>query len=257
MHSSRKEPPRFDVYQEIKRPAPRLRPPNGMTMAEFRKGTALILGMLMIVFFSICSPLTELANATIIKSIRTGSQQAYVRMVIETDAQLVPQPTVSVDGNTLVVEIADAQKSPAILKSEAYRNDVITIKETGDSSHVHLSVVLTFRPIRVKAFFLKAPHRFVIDAYRPPPEKIGDLSDESPTVITHIQKKGMPPDEGGILKNEERLPHEDLSLPVPSQTISPKTTRNNTFHRSLLIVLIVVTSILLAAILLLMSRGTR
>ena len=227
-----------------------------MTMAEFNKGTALILGMLMIVFFSICPPFNGWANATIIKSIRTGSQQAYVRMVIETDAQLVSQPKVSVTGNTLAVDIAGAKKSPAILKSEAYRDDVVAIEATDDASDVHLKVVLTFMPIRVKAFFLKAPHRFVIDAYRPPTENAGKSSNGSSTVISHIQKKVTPTDERAIRKNREGLPHESLLSTAPSRTTGKKTS-GNTFQRSLLIVLIIVTSILLVAILFLMSRGSR
>lgn len=227
-----------------------------MTMAEFNKGTAFILGMLMIVFFSICPPLDGAANATIIKSIRTGSQQAYVRMVIETDAQLVSQPKVSVTGNTLVVDITGARKSPAILKSEAYRDDVVTIEATDDASDIHLNVVLTFMPIRVKAFFLKSPYRFVIDAYRPPIENSGKLSNESSTAISHIQKKATPADGGGLLENEGDLPHKSLLSTAPSQTTAKRESRN-TFQRSLLIVLIVLTSILLAAILFLMSRGSQ
>jgi hypothetical protein len=129
-------------------------------MAEFKKGAVLRLSSHLIVFVGICLFLAGWAEATIIKGIRTGSEQAYVRMVIETNTRLEPRPKITVNRNTLQIFLAGVEKDSSILKSEAYHDDVVSIDVNGDFTGTRINAILAFNPIRVRTFFFEGTPPF-------------------------------------------------------------------------------------------------
>ncbi|MFN2151087.1 MAG: hypothetical protein ACK2T5_05775, partial [Anaerolineales bacterium] len=115
-------------------------------MAEFKKVAVLTFSTLLIFFLGMSHPSEVWAEATIIKSIRTGSNQAYVRVVIETNTRLDPRPTISANRNSLFISLAGVIKDVSNLKSEAYRNDVIKIDFTNTSKETRIEAILSFIP---------------------------------------------------------------------------------------------------------------
>ncbi len=210
-------------------------------MAEFKKSTALTVGILLVVLFSICRPLDGWAGPITVKSIRTGSQQTYVRMVIETDGRLSPRPTVDINGTILTLTLSGARNGSAVLNSEAYRDDVSSIDVAADSTGVAMKATLTFPPSRVRTFFLKGPHRFVIDAYRPSAEKAAPPPADAIQPISIIDAQG---DQAGKTIITEK-----------ASTATPDEKKANMFQRHLLLFLIGITTMLLVTLLFLMTRS--
>lgn len=226
-------------------------------MAEIKKGIVKPFCTLLIVFLGMCLSSTQQADATVIKGIRTGSEQAYVRVVIETDAQIQPRPTTTVNRNTLQISLAGIEEDPSNLNSEAYRNDVAKVEVITHSTATRINATLAFIPIRVKTFFLVAPHRFVIDAYRPPPEAAKQPVDEDPQPISIIEESGILPND----VNDQELSPQDKPTTLLTErplrsTANPADGSNpRAYQQRLLIFLIIVTSIILAVIIFLMCMG--
>jgi hypothetical protein len=211
---------------------------------------------LLIVFLGMCLSSAVWADATIIKGIRTGSDQAYVRVVIETNAPLDPRPTISVNRNTLRISLAGVEKDPSTLKSEAYRDDVVKIDVTSASKETRIEAILAFIPTSVRTFFLIGPHRFVIDAYRPPATATAEPSTEELQPISIIEENGIRPDEvneqaTSPQKGQPSVPGEGFGA-ATSQAHNPDGSNHKRFQRRLLVILIVVTSIILVVIIFLM-----
>ena len=225
-------------------------------MADLKKGTLLKYIALLIILTGMCLPPVGWAEKTIIKRIRTGSEQAYVRVVIETDNQLAPRPTISANGKTLSVSLVNVEQDISKLKSEAYRNDVINIDLSHTSTETHIKITLAFIPTRIRTFFLVDPHRFVIDAYRPSSKTIDKQDADALKPISIIEENGIQSNE--INDQKSSLPQkrptgsQAITTEAGSATGNMKGSNQKGFQQRLLIFLIIVTSIILVVIIFLM-----
>ena len=225
-------------------------------MAEFKKGAVLTFSTLLIVLNSISLLSTGWAEATIIKRIRTGSEHAYVRVVIETNTRIEPRPKISVNRKTLQISLDSIEKDLSTLKSEAYRNDVVNVDVTGSSEKTNINATLAFVPTRVRTFFLIDPHRFVIDAYRPSSKDTSNLPSEELQSISIIEENGTGPndvdDQTTSPQKKERIISRKPQPTVAIANSNANGSNREGLQQRILVFLIVVTSIILIVIIFLM-----
>jgi hypothetical protein len=216
---------------------------------------------LLIVFFGMGLFSAVWADATIIRGIRTGSDPAYVRVVIETNARLDQRPKISVNRNTLRIALSGVEKDPSTLKSEAYRNDVAKIEITSAPEETRIEAILSFIPTSVRTFFLIDPHRFVVDAYRPPSTTTGGSSIEERQPISIIEENDIRPNEAtkqstSPKKGEPNVSREAIGKAV-TEGSNPDGSNHKQFQQRLLVFLILVTSIILVVIIFLMCMDKK
>lgn len=226
-------------------------------MAEFKKCAVLIIHTLLILTLGMSLSSAAWAEATKIKRIRTGSEKAYVRVVIETDARIEPRPKILANENTLQIFIAGAEKHISDLEPEAYRDDVVNLDVTRTSTETRIKAILAFNPIRVRTFHLIAPHRFVIDAYRPSSKAAGNLSADMQGPIPIIEEIGTEPNEISHKSASARAKKSSVSTESVGTPTFASSDRDGSFQQRLLLFLIVVTSILLVVIIFLMCVDKR
>lgn len=224
-------------------------------MVEFKQGAVLTLGTLLVAFLGMFPCSSGRAEATIIKGIRTGSELAYVRVVIESDVRLEPRPKITVNRNTLRISLTGIGNDPSELKSEALRDDVVNIDVISTSAETRIEAILAFVPTKIRTFFLITPHRFVIDAYRPSSGSTKAPSDEVQRPITIIEENDTRSDDANPPATS---PHKELgeskepNRPSAITESSTEGSDSNRFQQRLLVFLIVVTSIILVVIIFLM-----
>jgi hypothetical protein len=228
-----------------------------MTMTESKKAATLILSALLMAIASLwLPPSVARADVTVIKDLRTGSDRAYVRLVLETDRALTQAPELSLDGNTLRIALADIDSDLPQIGSEAYRHDIDRINLFRTSDATLIEAVFSFVPADVRTFTLASPFRFVVDIYRP----LSSIAAKKPTDATSPQarlagKNGTPPP----IINEKQPPPgshlesaADASGSIDPEGNNPGDADRNRFQQRLLAILIIVTSIILVVILILM-----
>lgn len=225
-------------------------------MVELKKATRLTFSTLLIMLTSMCLSPSGWAGETVIERIRTGSEQEYVRVVIETNNQLEPRPKISANRNILKISLANVETDLSALKSEAYRNDVANIDITSTSDQTHIETTLAFIPTRIRTFFLADPHRFVIDAYRPSAKATDNPGSEALKPISIIEENGIQSTEiieqkSSPLKKGSSASG-DITNEAASASANVKGSNQKGFQQRLLIFLIVVTSIILVVIIFLM-----
>jgi hypothetical protein len=108
------------------------------------------------------------ANAAVIRNVHIGSSDGYVRVVLEFDRPLSASPYLSIERNHLSAIINGITNTPSPLSVETQPGGIVSLNMSGESATVHFDAIYAFIPADIKTFALTGPHRFIIDAYRPP-----------------------------------------------------------------------------------------
>ncbi|WP_372677646.1 hypothetical protein [Desulfosarcina sp.] len=232
-------------------------------MAKFRIGGALKATPLLIVLLAmLLSPILR-AEATIIRDLRFGDNNGYVRMVLEFDRPLNPSPSFSIHRNTLQVTMTGITAELPDRDTGEYHADIISLEvsQTSDDTRVH--AVFSFDPADVKTFWLTGPPRFIIDAYRPlspaaaqPPGEASrqmEMIEETVTLPDPTSEPATPqPDSGSTAIDEASTEPNGAAIPVSG--IADDFHRNR-FQQRLIAALIVVTSIIVLLLIFLLYMG--
>lgn len=107
-------------------------------------------------------------EAAIIKDLRIGNNNEYVRLVLEFDDPPVTAPTHTLKQNSLKITLNDTASDLPARPAGDY-SDIVILDLAQKKGDTIIDAVFPFTPSDVKAFTLVAPHRFIIDAYRPTP----------------------------------------------------------------------------------------
>ena len=227
-------------------------------MAESKNGAIRTLGIWVPAFLGICLCIAGVARATVVKSIRTGSEQAYVRIVIETNDRLAPRPKVSTEHNILTISLSGVENDPSALNSEAYRDDLVNIDVTHTSAKTRIKTTLAYTPTRIRTFFLIDPHRFVIDAYRPSADTTaGTAAAEKTQPATDIEEDGTRLNEINQKADETGRSNRPSGTPASNHSSADDGRSRKTFQQRLLVFLIVMTSVALIVIIVLMCMNQK
>ena len=135
-------------------------------MIEFKQWVALKATPLLIVPWATLVVLLSTAQATVVKDLRTGDNQGFVRLVMEFDRPLTPHPVFSVDRNSLKITLTGIDNLPA---TPAAIDGITRLEVFRQPDGTSIEMDFTFAPAEIKTFILTGPHRFIIDAYRPLP----------------------------------------------------------------------------------------
>ena len=232
-------------------------------MAKCRKGVALKATPLLIVFLAMLLAPALRAEATVIRDLRFGDNQEYVRMVLEFDRPLSPPPSFSIHRNTLQVTLTGITTDLPDRETGGYHADLISLEVSQTSDATRIDAVFSFDPADVKAFSLTGPPRFIIDAYRPlspaaakPPgeeSRQKALIEETVSLPEPTNAPEKPLPEGGSAAIEE------VSI-KPNGAASPGSgvaddLRRNRFQQRLIAAQIVVTSIIVVLLIFLIWMG--
>ena len=225
-------------------------------MTAFKKTATLVISTLLMASVRLWLPLSVArAEATVIRDLRTGSDQAYVRLVLETDRALTQAPELTLEGNTLRIALADIDSDLPQIGSEAYRHDIDRINLFRTSDATLIEAVFSFIPTDVRTFSLATPFRFVVDVYRPLSSTTAKPTDGTSPPARLTGKNGTPhPRDDG--KSSPPGSHLGSSTgtagSIDSDGNSDGKADRNRFQQRLLAILIIVTSIILVVILILM-----
>lgn len=221
------------------------------------KATPLLITIPVILF----APLLR-AEATIVKGLRIGDNQGYVRLVLEMDRSLSPPPSVSIDRATMVISLTGILNDLSAPHAGENRGGIVSIDVSRVSDVMRIEALFSFVPADVKTFSLTGPHRFIIDAYRPiasvavpPPIKkmervsASEKIQMSPTPISE-PGESVPP--GGTVSEDSIKAHGSVSS-TPSDDSELNRYR---FQQQLIAALIAVTSIIVVLLLFLIWIGS-
>ena len=136
--------------------------------STFRKKLLLetILFSIAILISFLINPLAS--DAAVIKDLRIGNNNEYVRLVLEFDAPPATAPTYTAKGNNLKI-VLDGMGNDLPARRAGDYSDIVILDLSQRKDDTLVDAVFPFTPVDIKAFTLVAPHRFIIDAYRPNP----------------------------------------------------------------------------------------
>ena len=216
---------------------------------------ALRLRIFLIIVIAFLLPASR-TEATVIKDLRIGSTQKYVRMVLESDQPLSPPPSFSIDDNALEVSLTGVDKKLAVGPFEDFSSDIISLEISRTSDVTRLEAVFSFAPADVKTFSLTKPHRFIIDAYRPLAATTGDPPLGKAGQVTASANRSH---DSALTKTAQSLTEASVRAyrSVLSDNGVMDGTHPNRFHQRLLATLIGVTSIILILLFFLVFIGSR
>lgn len=212
-------------------------------MTEFKKVAFWCYCMLLAMLISLNLTEFSAAGATVVKNIRTGSDAAYIRIVLETDRALSPQPLISSEGNAINISLTAIAPPFPDLGTVANHHGIVKLDAVKTTRGTRLEAVLSFKPTEVRTFLLTNPHRLVIDAFRPPGSAAGDASTgdlQSIALVETNRSQPNTPGEGQVSASQNQP--------------TPETVGRSRFQQRMLATLIVVTSILLVVIIFLMCK---
>lgn len=109
------------------------------------------------------------AQAAVVKDLRIGNNDGYVRMVLEFDRPLTAPPSISTNHNHLQVSLTDIVNTLSTPRIEENQGDILRLNVSKPSDEIRIDAVFTFTPADIKTFALTDPHRFILDVYRPLP----------------------------------------------------------------------------------------
>jgi len=221
-------------------------------MAKFKKGVALKATPLMIVFLAMLLASALRVEATVVKDLRFGDNEAYVRMVLEFDQPLNPPPSFSIHGNTLQVALTGIINNLSDLQIGEYHDDIISLDVSQTSDVTRIDAVFSFNPADVKTFSLTGPHRFIIDAYLPlSPDTANPPVEKSPQIASIEETVSLPAGESRSMDEASIKAHGSAS---PVSGIDDDLRRKR-FQQRLIAALIVVTSIIAVLLFFLIWMG--
>jgi hypothetical protein len=234
-------------------------------MAEFNKGVALKATPLLIMFLAMLFAPALQSEATVMKDLRFGDNKAYVRMVLEFDQPLIPPPSFSINRDTLQVVLTGIINDLPALQTGEYLGDIVSVEVSKTQDTTRIEAGLSFVPADVKTFSLTGPHRFIIDAYRPPSPDAGGAPVEGSREIGLMEESLSLPEpysepEKPISEGEPRaIDESSIKAYAPSSTHSgiAGDARRNRFQQRLIAALIVVTSIIVVLLFFLLWTGSR
>lgn len=230
-------------------------------MTEFKKRIALNATPLLIMSLAMFLP--SITEASVIKDLRIGSNDGYVRMVFESDRPLTPPPAFSMKRNTLRATLFGGATDLSAPGPGEYRRDVASIHVSREAQKTRIDVVFLFEPADVKAFFLTDPHRFVIDAYRPVSSNAPPLPVEKAGPVPSIgEEVSFPPPSG----EPEKPAPPQVSGPIhepPARVMAPAVPSGGSaadphrsrFRQRLITALLAVTTIILVLLFFLIWMG--
>lgn len=232
-------------------------------MAKFRKGVALKATPLLIVFLAMLLAPSMRAEATVIRDLRFGGNEEYVRMVLEFDRSLRPPPSFSIHRNTLQVTLNEITTDRPDRQAGEIHADIISLEVSRTSDATRIDAVFSFDPADVKTFSLSDPPRFIIDVYRPvspaaasPPGEAYRqvaLIEEDVSLPKPINAPENPvPDSGSTAMDAASITSNGFASPTSG---IPDDLRRNRFQQRLIAALIVVTSIIVVLLILLIWMG--
>jgi hypothetical protein len=138
-------------------------------MMELKKRVVRIAVPLLGAWLCLLPPPAAGAKEAVIRNLRIGSTPEYVRLVLESDRPLNPSPSLSLKHRTLIVTLAAIIDSQAVDPSEPHSRGIADLQfANGPHAVARIQVDFSFTPRDVRTFTLTGPHRFIIDAYRPP-----------------------------------------------------------------------------------------
>lgn len=234
-------------------------------MTEFNKRLVLKAAPLLIVSLAMFFSSLPGAEATVVKDLRIGNNNGYIRMVIEFDRPPVPPPTVSLHQNTVQVTLAGIVNDVSPSDAGEKNNGIVSLDVTKESEATRIDAVFSFAPADVKAFSLTSPHRFIVDAYRPvtstppvrrPIEKTSRISDiEAPPSLPEPYRAPGEPNASGI---SGTVAQASINANGSAPSASPDTSdvHKNRFKQLLIAALIGVTSIIAVLLFFLMWMGS-
>lgn len=232
-------------------------------MIEFNRWVTLKAAPLLIVSLVMVLPSILWAEAAVIKDLRIGSDDEYVRMVLEIDSPLTSPPSFSFNGNILRVTLTGIINDLPAPHPGEYHGDIVSVDISNTSQTKQIAVVFAFDPADVKTFSLIDPHRFIIDAYRPDASAAANLADQAVPQVPTIEKN--PPLPSPTSQLEKPLPTgaslngDEASLAADGSNSSNKPSaddlKRNHIQQQLVAALIVVTSIIIILLLLLIFIG--
>ncbi len=156
-------------------------------------------------------------GASNLKDVRVGPNDAYTRVVLETDAKT--SYSLNQSGETVTIEL-QATATPKAIAAKGKQLAWVRVEPAGDSALVKLELR---GPGRVKQMVLTGPHRIVLDVYggapatKPTPQP-APLSESKPTqlapvpVVAEAPKPALSVDEDAAVMAESV----DLLGPAPS-----------------------------------------
>lgn len=189
-------------------------------------------------------------EAAVIKDLRIGSNQEYVRLVLESDLPLRPVPSLTINGETLRVTMTRVDNDLSVGPFEDFNRDIVSLDILKETGTMRLEAVFSFTPVDVKTFSLTAPHRFIIDAYRSLAATAADLPQPNTGQVA-------------TLEAETRLAPSATEASVRayrsilSDNSGTDGADDSRFQRRLLATLIGVTSMILLLLIFLIIAGTR
>ena len=206
------------------------------------------------------------ANAAVIKDLRLGSKEGYVRVVLEFDRPLTPTPSFSIDGNRLQVDLLGIENDMPILHPDAFGDDIVSIYVYTVSAAKRIKVIFSFAPAHVKTFFLTEPDRFIIDVFRPVTSSAVNLPNETGRqrqVMGEDNTKVAPPPDtqalaapaAGPATRMDEAPMEVNGSVAISQHTADESKRNRLHQRRIqqvLIAALIVTTSIIAVLLFLL-----
>jgi hypothetical protein len=194
---------------------------------------------LVLVLMGLIPPLASSVYATVVRDLRVGDQHGYIRIVIESDRPISPDPAVAVHENRLIVSLKGIINTfPAPRhRTLADIRDIDVSAKAGDTA---IGITFEFTPNRIQTFTLTGPHRFIIDVYRPIDPSASDpthLRQGDPVKdVAHASTSGQPADVTVPAPRPEKTgdTHADGNTPVNRWP----------FKENLIVALILVTSLI-------------
>jgi len=229
-------------------------------MIEFNKWVARKATPLLIVYLAMLWASSATAQTTVIKDLRIGDNQGYVRLVMEFDRPLPPAPYVSVDRNRLRVSLVGIDNLPTM---PAAIEGITRLDAFRQSGKICIETIFAFVPADVRTFALTGPHRFIIDAYRPVqpattlvlPEKVAHKPARQPT-REEPEPYSTPGNSVSALPPRDAADDAPESYDLAAADITGfKTERRIRFQQRLVAALIVVTSIIAVLLVFLIRTG--
>ena len=233
-------------------------------MAKCRIGVALKATPLLIVFLATLLAPVMRAEATVIRGLRIGDNNEYVRMVLEFDRPLNPSPSFSIYRNTLQIILTGITNELPDREPGEGHAEIISLEVSQSSDAARIHAVFSFDPTDVKTFSLTGPPRFIIDAYRPlnpaaarPPgeasRQVASIEETVSLTEPTSEPENRRPDPGSTAIREASIKPNGAASPVSD--IADDLHRKR-FQQRLIAALIVVTSIIVVLLLLLIYMGT-
>jgi hypothetical protein len=194
---------------------------------------------LVVVLISLMPPLATSVYAIVVRDLRVGDQQGYIRIVIESDQPILPDPTVDVHENRLNVFLKGIINTfPA--PRHGTLADIRDIDVSAKSGDTAVGIMFGFTPDRIQTFTLTGPHRFIIDVYRPNLPSAGDPPHRHHTdpvqVVANASISGHPADA------TVSAPQPEMSGDRPADGNMPM--KRWPFKENLIVALILATSLI-------------